>query len=145
MYIDYQTVQVSRFQRDPPDFTRSIPFPDAPPSRVYKIPRLILFLEASRTIGANTCVPSVHACILYCIYCTTILSNRGNARSFVAQRIQCTCTMYIHVYDIFNYVASKSRVTAGSLRGMVANLDSLRLLCSFGFLCMLHTTYYDNR
>ena len=65
-----QTDQVSRFQRDPPDFTRSIPFPDAPPSGVYKIPRLILFLEASRTISASTCAPSVHACILYC---TTVL------------------------------------------------------------------------
>ena len=62
--------------------------------------------------------------LLYCtvLYCTTILSNRGNARSFLAQRIQCTCIRYNY------YVASKSRVTAGSLRGMVANLDSLRLL-----------------
>ena len=52
VYTYWQTVQVSRFQRDPPDFTRSIPFPDAPPSGVYKIP---LFLEASRTIGAYAC------------------------------------------------------------------------------------------
>ena len=92
---DMQTVQVSRFQRDPPDFTRSIPFPDAPPSGVYKIPLLILFLEASRTMGASTCVPSVHACILYCIYCTTMLSNCGNTQLCSA------------VYSVYVYIALK--------------------------------------
>ena len=34
-----QTVQVSRFQRDPPDFTRSVPLPDVLPSGILKIAR----------------------------------------------------------------------------------------------------------
>ena len=37
--IYIQTVQVSRFQRDPPDFTRSVPLPDVLPSGILKIPR----------------------------------------------------------------------------------------------------------
>ena len=91
---------------------------------------------------------------MYTIYCTTVYNRvnarsfvyytvlylRGNARSFVAQRIQCTC-IYIYVYVIFNYVASKSRVTAGSLRGMVANLD--RLYSCEWFLKQLFVWLYN--
>ena len=75
----YQTVQVSRFQRDPPDFTRSVPLPDVLPRGIFKIPRsssplahyynalhlralvLLIFNKSARTALATVAIGALGA------------------------------------------------------------------------------------
>ena len=58
-----------------------------------------IIVPYTRTACACACILYVHTRVYYTTYYTVLLyyDNRGNAhaRSFVAQRIQCTCIRYI--------------------------------------------------